>query len=330
MASVLERDLITITGKGGVGKTTVAGALGLLGARRGLRTIVVEVGDQHRLPLLFGVSTAETAGVEVKLGERLWSLSIDPDRVLVEWLRKLGGRISARVLTSSSTFQYFVAAAPGAREILSMVKVAQLAQDGGGPDTGYDLTILDAPATGHALALLRSPRTFASIARVGPIAGQADAVRDLLEDSRRSSYLAVTHASEMAISETMDLQAGLRRELDRELHTVIVNGVLPRRFDREELRQIAQARTEHALARAASVAAHAVHERAARQQTHIARLRSQTAGASRSASPDARARPAADTHHSEAPSLLSLPFVFEAELGVEALGKLADKLARKL
>jgi anion-transporting ArsA/GET3 family ATPase len=328
MGSILELDLITITGKGGVGKTTVAGALGLLAARHGLRTIVVEVGDQHRLPLLFGVPLPVKAGVEVELHERLWSLSIDPDQVLMEWLRRLGGRLSARVLTSSTSFQYFIAAAPGAREILSMVKVAQLA--GAGGPSGYDLTILDAPATGHALAMLRSPRTFAAIARVGPIVGQADSVRDLLADTKRSGYLAVTQASEMAISETLDLQSGLRRDLDRELHAVVVNGVLPRRFDHEELQQISDVEVEHPLVRAASLAAHAVHARASRQQGQIARLRKHSSAVPRSDASDPQPARAPDGLSIGGPHVLSLPFVFEAELGVDALQKLADKLARKL
>src|SRR5665213_4591036 len=82
MTSVLERKLLVLTGKGGVGKTTVSAALGLLAADQGLRTIVVEVGDQRRLPELFGVDIKdepEDAGSEVELRKNLWSISIDPD-----------------------------------------------------------------------------------------------------------------------------------------------------------------------------------------------------------------------------------------------------------
>ena len=122
MTSVFEQELVLVTGKGGVGKTTVAAALGLLAAERGARAIVVEVGDQARLPELFGIAGNDT-GVEIRLEERLWSISIDPDRALLEWLQKLGGRVSGRVLASSSTFQYFAAAAPGAKELVSMVKI---------------------------------------------------------------------------------------------------------------------------------------------------------------------------------------------------------------
>src|ERR1019366_5644643 len=140
-----------VTGKGGVGKTTVAAALGLLAAQRGLRTIVVEVGDQARLPELFGL-TGRDPGVETKLEEDLWSISIDPDRALLEWLQSLGGRVSGRVLASSGTFQYFAAAAPGAKELISMVKIWRLTEGRRAAHRrrgAYDLVILDAPATGH-------------------------------------------------------------------------------------------------------------------------------------------------------------------------------------
>ena len=102
MTSVFDRELLVVTGKGGVGKTTLASALGLLAAERGLRTIVVEVGEQSRLPLLFGIPPAEP-GSETELEANLSSTSIDLDRALLEWLQSLGGRVSGRVLASSST-----------------------------------------------------------------------------------------------------------------------------------------------------------------------------------------------------------------------------------
>ena len=75
--------------------------------------------------------------------------------------------------------------------------------------------------------MLRSPQTFSAIVRVGPLAEQAQALRELLEDAQRSAYVAVTHASEMAVTETLELEEGLRRELDRDLDAVIVNGTMP-------------------------------------------------------------------------------------------------------
>ncbi len=379
---MLERRLIVVTGKGGVGKTTVSAALGLLGARRGLRTIVVEVtgGDaggqgagMGRLSALLGHPQPPAHGVETLLGERLWGLAIDRDRVLAEWLRAIGGRVPARVLTSSSSFQYMIAAAPGAREMITMVKLWELAEgrrpgnrrapadqpvgnaatgerrasaavgerggsaavgERGGSADGqgerdYDLIVFDAPATGHALAMLRSPHTFGTIARVGPVARQAGQVRQLLEDPARSGYLAVTHASEMGVTETLELRETLRRELGRELDSVIVNGTLPRRFEGQELRRIAAllgtptggqappARNgdggdADAVTHSAARAAQAVHERTRTQQRQIARLR-------RGDGPQDGAQP-----------VLRVPFLFRSELDLEALQHIADRLARGL
>jgi anion-transporting ArsA/GET3 family ATPase len=159
MASLLDRKLLVLTGKGGVGKTTVSAALGLIAADRGLRTIVVEMGEQRRLAELFDAVPAE-AGAQTELRENLWSVSIDPDRALLEWLQSLGGRVSGRVLASSGTFQYFAAAAPGAKELISMVTIWKLTEGDRRPARprgrggGYDLVILDAQATGHALGML--------------------------------------------------------------------------------------------------------------------------------------------------------------------------------
>ena len=239
MQSALDRKLLVVTGKGGIGKTTIAAALGLLAAARGQRTIVVEVGEENRLPSMFGIASPRP-GVETRLQERLSSISIDPDRALLEWLQVLGGRVPGRVLASSGTFQYFAAAAPGAKELVTMVKIWQLTRGAKerGRTGGYDLVVLDAPATGHALGMLGSPRTFGTIARVGPIAGHTRQLQELLESPARSAYLAVALGTEMAVTETLELQEGLRATLGRGLEAVVVNALLPRRFTAAELRRI--------------------------------------------------------------------------------------------
>ncbi len=314
--STLTRKLVVVTGKGGVGKTTIAAALGLAAAERGLRTIVVELGDQRRLPtLLAGASPRGNGsppqsheGAETALAENLWSVTIDPDRALLEWLQALGGRVPGRVLAGSGTFQYFAAAAPGAKELVSMVKVWELTCDERWRRRSgrYDLVVLDAPATGHALGLLHSPRTFGSIARVGPIFGQAERVRELLEDETKTGYLAVTQATEMAVGETLDLRAGLRSQLDVELDATIVNATLPHRFDGLELAQITRLNGDSRMTRAALLAAQTVHERARVQHNQIARLR----------------RSGMTVH--------TVPFVFTPELDLEAVRGIGRRLAQRV
>jgi anion-transporting ArsA/GET3 family ATPase len=311
MDSLLDRRLLVVTGKGGVGKTTVAAALGVIASRAGLRTVIVEVGDHGRLPELFGASDS-AAGGERPIAPGLWSVTIDPDRVLLEWVQELGGRIPGRILASSGTFQYFAAAAPGAKELFGMVKVWELTQAKRWQRraSGYDLVILDAPATGHALGMLRSPQTFGAIARVGPVAAQAKRVADLLADPAASGYVAVALPSEMAVTETLELQQGLSEQIGRELSAVIVNALLPRRFSPAELERIAAldgaGGREQEVRRAATHAAVAVHERARVQHNQLARLRR-------------RGLP-----------VVSVPFVWNAGLDLEAVESIAGHLAGRL
>ena len=110
---LLDKALLYVTGKGGVGKTTVSAALGLAAAAAGKRTIVCEVAAQDRVSRAFQREGVERE-VEVELAENLWAITIDPNLALQEWLSKqLGGGPPVRLLARSSAFQYFVAAAPG-------------------------------------------------------------------------------------------------------------------------------------------------------------------------------------------------------------------------
>src|SRR5256714_11681246 len=146
----MDKRLIFVTGKGGVGKTTVAAALGLAAAARGKRTIVCEVARQERMSRAFrreGVGWSET-----KLADNLYAISIDPHESLEEYLEdQIGSRRLAHLLFRNRIFEYFPAPAPGVRELVTIGKAWELPQlqRRRGGDTPYHLVIVDAPATRH-------------------------------------------------------------------------------------------------------------------------------------------------------------------------------------
>jgi anion-transporting ArsA/GET3 family ATPase len=298
-----DRELAFVTGKGGVGRTTVALAMALSAARAGRRTVLCELAGQARAPRLYGRDTVR-AGREVPLEERLWATTIDPALALEEWAaRQIGSRRLVGLLTRSRTLAAFVDAAPGARELLAITKAWELGRRerwtrGLG---AYDLVVVDGPASGHGVGMLRAPRTFAEIARVGPIAAQAREVAELLEDAGRSALVAVAQPAELPVSETLELEGRVVAALGRPLDAVVVNGVLPGRLRAADLDRLVAG--DGALPPAIVAAARRRHGQATVQQGQLRRLR-RHAGA----------------------AVTTLPFLSRPALGVEDVRELASSL----
>src|SRR3954454_3769526 len=284
-ALLRDRRLLYVTGKGGVGKTTVAASLGMAGAGAGRGEDVCEVADQDRMSRAFrreGV-VPET---EVRLADNLWAITIDPTRALEEWLARQVGGTGLKVLARSSAFQYFVAAAPGAKELITIAKVWELTQSArwDSHNRTYDLVVVDAPASGHGLAMLTTPRTFGEIARVGPVRRQAFKVRDLLGDPEQTGYVAVALPEEMPVNETLELERRLPEAVGTGLEAIVVNGMWPERFTAAEAKTLRRCNVagsgaegvadgETPVPPAPLRAALTAYERARAQRSHLRRLR---------------------------------------------------------
>jgi anion-transporting ArsA/GET3 family ATPase len=303
---MLEKRLIFVTGKGGVGKSTIASSLGLAAAARGKRTIVCEIGSQEQISRLF--NRAQVGFHEVELEENLWTISIDPDESMREYvLLQLKVRAMRDLLFRSRVFSYLAAATPGLKELVTIGKIWELAQLDRKVKKArkYDLVIVDAPATGHGIGFLQTPRTFANIARVGPIHAQAQELDRFITDHDSTGTVIVALPEEMPVNESAALEHELSGEIGISVDRIFMNALYPERFssaEAERLTDSSQGAT--GAVREALRAAISEHRRARSQRAQLARLKRQV----------------------DAP-VKTLPFIFEPELGVQEARQLAARLA---
>src|SRR5919204_278698 len=249
-SSIFDKRLIFVTGKGGVGKTTVAAALGLAAARAGKRTIVCEVAHQERMSQAF---RREGVGYsEAELAPRLFAISIDPQRSMEEYLSsQVKPAPLYKLLFDNRFFQYFAAATPGMRELVTIGKIWELAQleRRSAKASPYDLVIVDAPSTGHGLGILRTPATFRDAARVGPIRRQANIIDSFISDPKLTGVVTVALPEEMLGNEARQVDAerfaehGL--EMRGELWAMMLDA--KRTFDELIERHAADERTRDAV-----------------------------------------------------------------------------------
>jgi anion-transporting ArsA/GET3 family ATPase len=303
---LLDKRLVIVTGKGGVGKTTVSVALGLRAAAEGKRTIVCEVSSQENASRIF--DHTEVGFHEVQMEENLWSISIDPDESMREYvLLQLKVRAMRDMLFRSRIFNYLAAATPGLKELVTIGKIWELAQLDRKVKKGrkYDLVIVDAPATGHGVGFLETPRTFASIARVGPIHSQAQTLDRFITDHEHTGTAIVALPEEMPVNESASLETDLRDKVGVAVDRVYLNGLYPERFKKGEAEKLAGiAESGEGAVRAAARAALSEAGRARAQRAQLARLRRRV----------------------DAP-VKTLPFLFEPDLGVEAARRLSRRLS---
>jgi anion-transporting ArsA/GET3 family ATPase len=226
--NLLDRQLIFVTGKGGVGKTSVAAALGLLAARSGLRTLVCEMDGKGALgPAL------DTTALEFEarsLGDGLFGMAMNTEDSLREYL-KLFVRLPlvARIGPLARTFDFVADAAPGVKEILGVGKLAYEVRE-----RHYDLVIVDAEASGHIVAQVAAPQVISELVQVGMVRDQTRWMRTILEDPARTGIVVVTTPEEMPIAETVDLLGRLDAQTAVAPVAVVANRVLPALFDRTE------------------------------------------------------------------------------------------------
>ncbi|MBK5224582.1 MAG: ArsA family ATPase [Acidimicrobiia bacterium] len=238
---MLDRRLLFVTGKGGVGKTAVSAALGSLAAQRGRRTLVCEVDAKGDLARFF--ESGPTSFEPRQVQPRLHLMTLTTEESLREYL-KLQLRIPfiARIGPLARSFDFVANAAPGVREILTVGKVTYEVRE-----DNYDLVVVDATASGHIIGQLGAPQAISELVQVGRVSDQTAWMQDILHDPARTGVVIVCTPEEMPVVETLELVGRLEAETDVPLAAVVANRVLPELFGRREEERFEQLRTPPAV-----------------------------------------------------------------------------------
>jgi anion-transporting ArsA/GET3 family ATPase len=229
VVALLDRKLLFVTGKGGVGKSTVAASLALLAAEQGKRTLVCEVDAKGNLADFYEAGETTFAARELQPG--LWAMSMDTEASLKEYLSlQLKIPLLAKIGPLARTFDFIANAAPGVKEILTIGKLAYEVRE-----EHYDLVVVDSVASGHIVGQLTAPQGINELVQVGMVRNQTQWMLDILTDPAQTGVVIVSAPEEMPVTETIELVGRLDAETDVDVAAVVVNRVLPELFtEREE------------------------------------------------------------------------------------------------
>jgi anion-transporting ArsA/GET3 family ATPase len=238
MDDSLKKPLILIEGKGGVGKTSVAAALGLALARTGKRVLVLEVSAEGHVPIVFGEEAS--SGAPVDLGEGLFAQTLKPERCLEEYaLIKLHFRALYRLIFKNPVVRALMRMVPAMDELLIIGKIEHLVRSG-----DWDHVIVDAPVTGEGILLFMLPRVITEAVRKGPLHDDAARIRALLEDPARTVMHLVTLAEEMPCEETEQLHEAILEQVGLPLGRLIVDRLYPMTLGAHERELLSGATSE--------------------------------------------------------------------------------------
>lgn len=220
---LLDRRFQLVTGKGGVGKSTVTALLASLSARAGRRTLVCELNTQARIPGLFG--KAPERGKLAQIAPNLWSVNIDPTIAMEEYgVMKLRFRALYRLVFDNPLVQRLVRFVPGMNDLLMLGKAfnheRELDADGA---PVWDAIYVDAPATGHGISLFRLPRIIRDAVPAGNLHREAADMWALMTDPQRTAVHLVTLPEELPVRETQELHQRLAQDLGIPLGALFLN-----------------------------------------------------------------------------------------------------------
>lgn len=243
--SLISKRVVFVTGKGGVGKTTITACLGLAAAKNNKNVLLVELDTEGLIPKFFKEKASFSPQ---KIKENLSTITIQPKNAMHEYIiAKIKFEPLYKILFENRIIKFFVNAVPGLNEILLIGKIWHLysrTNKDGSPL--YDLIVVDAPSTGHGISFLQVPQTVKQIIQFGPIHEDAKKIETLLNDQEKSAICLVTLPEEMPINEAIDFFSIAKEKLKLNIVMVLVNKFIPKLFNEEELYRLQTIKsTEH-------------------------------------------------------------------------------------
>lgn len=302
---LLDKKLIFVTGKGGVGKTTTAAVVAQLAAERGRRTLVCEVDIDSAMQHIFGSGPVGFDPTQV--GENLYACSLSGDESMRDFIaRFVPSKRVAGLILKNKVANIFFHAAPSVLEAVILDRLAFLLEE---VEPAFDTVVVDLPASGHAVTFLNVPKSMASMVAVGDLAKHLRRIATIISDPNKAEVLLVSLPDEIVINETIELWKKLHATVDTPAHTVVVNGVRAPSLREDDLGRVAMLAAENAavdfepLRNALGLGLYWKGE----DERNLERLSEAIEG-----------------------RVLTTPFVFDKGSDAELVGRLGDTLRRRL
>ncbi len=241
MTAILDKKLIFVTGKGGVGKTTAAAVVAQLAAERGRRTLICEVDIDPAMRHIFGVD--EIGFEPTRIAKNLYACNLSGDDSMRDFIGRFvpSKRVSALIL-KNKVVNIFFNAAPSVLEAVILDRLAYLLTE---VEPSFDTVVVDLPASGHAVTFLNVPKSMARMVAVGELASHLRNVAAIISDEKQTEVLLVSLPDEIVINETVELWKKLHESVDTPVRTVIVNGVRAPSLRVEDLGRVNLLAAEH-------------------------------------------------------------------------------------